>query len=110
MLAGSLWITGRGTTCSVDPDTGAVQSTIEIEAGGIDVVATRDALWSEPERVVDPTGFPTMETLRRVAVSTQAVTTVAAAVGRVDVHGLEARDGFIWLADNREGILYRLKA
>lgn len=110
-LAGSLWLTGRGTDLlEVDPETGVVKATIEIGAGGIDIAASADALWV-PVRstVVDPTGFPTMEALRRVTASTRAVTTVARASGRIDVHGLEARAGFLWLADNRAGVLYRLR-
>jgi streptogramin lyase len=108
--AGSLWLTGRGTDLiRVSPDTGAVQQTIEIGAGGIDVVALGDGLWV-PVRsaAVDATGFPTMEALRRVSASTGAVTTIAAAKGRVDVHGLGASGAAVWIADNRAGRLYRL--
>ena len=50
----------------------------------------------------------TMETLRRVSASTRQVSTGATASGRVDVHGLQARDGFVWIADNRSGRLYRV--
>jgi hypothetical protein len=69
-----------------------------------------DALWV-PVRsaAVDPTGLPTMETLRRVSASTRQVSTGATASGRVDVHGLQARDGFVWIADNRSGRLYRVR-
>ena len=111
-LAGSLWLTGRGTDLvRVDPQTGKALATIEIGAGGIDVVAANGSLWV-PTRsaAVDPTGFPTMETLQRVSASTQRVTTAAIAMGRVDVHGLVAQGGFVWLADNRTGVLYRLRA
>jgi hypothetical protein len=110
-LDGSLWITGRGTDLlQVDPQTGKVRTTIEIGAGGIDVVAAAGALWV-PVRsaAVDPTGFPTMETLRRVSATTRQVSTTATAIGRVDVHGLRARDDFIWIADNRSGFVYRLR-
>ena len=111
-LAGSLWITGRGTDLlQVDPQTGAVKATIDIGAGGIDVVAAAGALWV-PVRsaAVDPTGFPTMEVLRRVSASTRQVTTAATASGRLDVHGLQARGGFVWIADNRSGFVYRVRA
>ena len=111
-LAGSLWLTGRGTDLvRVDPQTGKRLATIEIGAGGIDVVAADGSLWV-PTRsaAVDPTGLPTMETLQRVSASTQRVTTAATARGRVDVHGLVAQGGFVWLADNRTGVLYRLRA
>ena len=71
-LAGSLWITGRGTDLlRVDPATGAVQATIDIGASGIDVAATPGALWVPARSAeVDPTGFPTMEALRRISAST----------------------------------------
>jgi hypothetical protein len=112
LLAGSLWITGRGTDLvQVDPQAGAVKATIEIGAGGIDVVATDDALWV-PVRsaAVDQTGFPTMQSLRRVSASTGQVTTAATATGRIDVHGLQALGGFVWIADNRSGVVYRVRA
>ena len=111
-LAGSLWITGRGTDLlRVDPATGAVQATIDIGASGIDVAATPGALWVPARSAeVDPTGFPTMQALRRISASTGKVTTVATATGRLDVNGIDARDGFVWLSDNRQGVLYRLKA
>jgi streptogramin lyase len=111
-LGGSLWITGRGTDLlQVDPQTGAVKSTIEIGAGGIDVVAAAGSLWV-PVRsaTVDSTGFPTMETLRRVSASTRQVTTAATASGRLDVHGLQAGGGFVWIADNRSGVVFRVRA
>jgi hypothetical protein len=110
--AGSLWITGRGTDLlRVDPQTGAVQSTIEIGASGIDVAALVGSVWV-PVRsaAVDASGFPTMEALKRVSISSGTVTTVAEAAGRIDVHGFAARAGEVWLADNRGGLLYRLRA
>jgi hypothetical protein len=111
-LVRSLWITGRGTDLlRVDPATGAVQSTIDIGASGIDVAATPGTLWVPSRSAeVDPTGFPTMEALRRVSASTGEMTTVATANGRLDVNGIDSRDGFVWLSDNREGLLYRVKA
>ena len=113
LLAGSLWITGRGTDLlQVDPDSGTTTRTIEIGASGIDVVSVAGALWI-PARsaAVDPTGFPTMEALRRVTPSGE-VTTVAAARGRVDVHGLAGGPAgtSVWFADNTAGRLYRLPA
>jgi streptogramin lyase len=110
-LAGSLWITGRGTDLlRVDPQTGAVNATIDVGASGIDVVGAAGTLWVPSRSAsVDATGFPTMEALRRVSASTGVVTTVARASGRLDVHGLQARNGFVWLADNRAGMLYRVR-
>jgi hypothetical protein len=108
---GTLWITGRGTDLlEVDPATGAVAATVDIGAGGIDVVALGGSLWV-PTRsaAVDPTGVPTMDALRRVSASTRAVKTVARPTARVDVHGLQADGGVVWLADNRDGYLYRVR-
>jgi hypothetical protein len=109
---GSLWVTGRGTDLlKVNPATGAVEQTIEIGASGIDLVAAGDDLWI-PTRsdAVDPTGFPTMEALRRVSASSGAVTTVSRPTARLDVHGLAAAGGAVWIADNRRGRLYRVPA
>jgi hypothetical protein len=108
-LAGSLWITGRGTDLlKVDPASGAVGQQVDIGASGIDVVAAGGALWV-PSRsaAVDPTGFPTMEALRRVTPD-GAMTTVARARGRLDVHGLASGGPRLWLADNTGGFLYRV--
>jgi hypothetical protein len=108
-LAGSLWVTGRGTDLlQVDPNTGAVKATIEIGASGIDLAAAGGALWV-PVRsaTVDPTGLPTMQALRRVSATTKRVQTVSRAAGRVDVHGIGTQGRFVWLADNRAGMLYR---
>jgi DNA-binding beta-propeller fold protein YncE len=110
-LAGSLWITGRGTDLlQVSPQTGALQATVEIGASGIDVIATADSLWV-PTRsaAVDQRSFPTMDALRRVTASIREVTTVATASGRVDVHGLQAQAGYLWIADNTAGVLFRFK-
>jgi hypothetical protein len=110
MLAGKLWITGRGADLlEVSPATGAVEATIETGAGGIDVIAAGGALWV-PSRsaAVDPTGLPTMETIRRVDPATRTATVVARPTSRLDVHGLAAGGGSVWIADNRSGLLYRL--
>jgi streptogramin lyase len=112
ILADSLWVTGRGSDLwKIDPGSGAASATIEIGASGIDVVASNGALWV-PTRsaAVDPTGFPTMEALRRVTVD-GTVKTVSSATGRVDVHGLApaASGGGVWLADNTAGVLYRVR-
>jgi streptogramin lyase len=111
LLDGSIWITGRGADLlRVDPDTGAVKSVIEIGASGIDVVAASGALWV-PVRsaAVDRSGFPTMDALRRVSPD-GTVRTVVRPTGRVDVHGLSAAGGAVWLADNTAGVLYRVPA
>jgi hypothetical protein len=109
LLGGSLWITGRGMDLlQVDPDTGAVESTVEIGGSGIDIVAAGNALWVPARSVaVDQSGLPTMEALRRVTPS-GSVTTLSQPPGRVDVHGLVAGRGAVWLSDNRGGFLYRV--
>jgi sugar lactone lactonase YvrE len=111
VLAGSLWVTGRGTQLfQVDPATGKTRRTIDIRGTGIDVVVAAGALWI-PVRsaIVDPTGLPTMSALRRVS-SAGRVTTPATASGRVDVHGLAAAPGAVWIADTTAGALYRIAA
>jgi len=109
LLGDSLWITGRGIgMIEADPGTGAVRRTVDLDGTGIDVVAAAGALWV-PVRTaaVDRTGFPTMTAVRRVTAD-GTVSTVATARGRVDVHGLAAGLGSVWLADNTSGFLYRL--
>lgn len=109
LLEGSLWVTGRGTDLlRVDPATGEVRATIEIGAGGIDVVTAGGALWVPARSAAsDRRGFPTMAALLRVA-STGAVTTVSRATRRVDVHGLVPLGRGVLLADNTKGTLYRI--
>jgi streptogramin lyase len=111
-LAGSLWITGRGTDLlKVSPDTGQREATYDIGASGIDVIAIGDSLWVPARNAaVDPTGFPTMDALRRVSAATGEVTTVTRSSGRLDVHGLASQGGVLWLADNTDGFLYRVGA
>jgi glutamine cyclotransferase len=107
---GALWITGRGTDLlKVDPATGSVAATIDIGASGIDVVVNGDDLWV-PSRsdAVDRSGFPTMETLKHVSVAGGEVRVVSTPTSRVDVHGLVAVKGSVWLADNTNGFLYRV--
>jgi hypothetical protein len=111
VLDGRLWITGRGVALlEADPESGVVARTIDIGGTGIDVLAASGSLWipvRTPE--VDRTGFPTMTALRRVSTG-GSVSTPATASGRVDVHGLAAGPGAVWLADNTSGFLYRFPA
>jgi hypothetical protein len=108
--AGKLWITGRGADLySIDPATGTIEATIEIGASGIDVAVEGDTLVVPTRSApVDVRGFPTANAVQRISVATGAVTTLVKTVGRVDVHGLVAQKGFVWLADNSAGRLYRL--
>jgi DNA-binding beta-propeller fold protein YncE len=109
-LRGSLWITGRGTDLlQVNPADGSVRRTIEIGGSGIDLVAEGDYMWVPTRSAeVDPSGFPTMDALKRVSVSSGAVSTVVRSSGRLDVHGLAVAGGAVWIADNRAGMLYRV--
>jgi streptogramin lyase len=109
-LRGSLWITGRGTDLlQVNPADGSVRRTIEIGGSGIDLVADGDHVWVPTRSAeVDPSGFPTMDALKRVSVSSGAVSTVVRSSGRLDVHGLAVAGGAVWIADNRAGMLYRV--
>jgi streptogramin lyase len=108
----SLWITGRGADLlQVNPTTGAVEKTIEIGGSGVDLAVSGGALWIPTRSAeVDRTGFPTMDALKRVSIDTGAVTVVARSTGRVDVHGLVAAGGAVWIADNTAGRLYRVAA
>jgi streptogramin lyase len=108
---GSLWITGRGTDLlKVDPVDGSLEQTIEIGASGIDVVVDGDGIFV-PTRsaAVDARGLPTMDALKRVSASSGAVSTIVRTTGRVDVHGLAAQKGAVWIADNTNGRLYRIR-
>lgn len=107
-----LWVTGRGTDLlKVNPANGKIERTIEIGASGIDLAAAGDNIWI-PTRsaATDPSGFPTMDALKRVSVSSSSVATVAEPTGRLDVHGLRVAIGAVWIADNRSGYLYRVPA
>ena len=109
LLGDGLWITGRGVgLVEMDPTSGAIRRTVDIGGTGIDVVSAAGALWV-PVRTaaVDRTGLPTMTAVRRVGAD-GSVKTVATARGRVDVHGLAAGLGSVWIADNTSGLLYRL--
>lgn len=108
---GALWLTGRGTDLlKVSPVDGAILETIDVGASGIDVAVAGGHLWV-PTRsaAVDATGFPTMDALKKVSALTGEVTVVVEAKGRVDVHGLVAANGTVWLADNSSGSLYRFR-
>ena len=109
LLGGRLWVTGRGVPLlEVDPETGATGGRSTSAARGSTSSRRPASLWI-PTRTaeVDRTGFPTMAALRRVTPA-GAVSTAATAQGRVDVHGLAAGKGSIWLADNTQGLLYRV--
>ena len=109
---GSLWITGRGTDLlRVNPADGSIQTTIEIGASGIDLAAYGDDLWLPTRNAAtDEQGFPTMDALKRVSVVSETVSTIARPSRRVDVHGFAVTAAAVWIADNRRGYLYRVRA
>lgn len=107
---GSLWVTGRGTDLlEVNAANGSVRRTIEIGGSGIDLVSNGNQLWV-PTRSeeVDPSGFPTMDALKRVALPGGTVSIVTRPTSRLDVHGITFASGAVWIADNRRGYLYRV--
>jgi streptogramin lyase len=108
LLGGSLWVTGRGTgLLEVNPDTGEVLKTVDLDVSGIDVVSAADALWVPTRSAdVDPSGFPTASDLKRV--SADGTVESIAPTEPFDVHGLVADDTSLWLADTTDGVLYKL--
>ena len=54
-------------------------------------------------------GLPRLAAVLRVDATSRAVTTIATASGRMDVHGLADGGPVVWLADNTNGVLYPLR-
>ena len=101
-------MTGRGTDLlRLDPETGAVQATIEIGAGGIDVVAAAGSLWV-PARAAaaDRRGFPTMTCAPPRRRRDGKGDTLLRTSPRIDVHGLVPYRRGVLFADNTGGRLY----
>ena len=107
---GSLWVTGRGTDLlRVDPGTGAVQATIEIGAGGIDVQAAAHSIWvAAPTAEEDARGNPILDRLLRIDPSTNAIVETIRPTGRIVVNGTESTGDALWIADTAGGRIYRL--
>jgi DNA-binding beta-propeller fold protein YncE len=127
---GSVWVVadGSGQVVRVSPATNRVLARIEVGDGPADLVFAGARAWvinhrdrglvridpatNEPSRVTTVPG-DAPERMALLAgslwITGREVTTVATAVGRVDVHGLQAAGGFLSLADNRSGFLYRLR-
>jgi streptogramin lyase len=107
---GSLWVTGRGTDLlRVDPNTGAVQATIEVGGGAIDVRAAAHSIWvAAPTAEEDTRGNPFLDRLLRVDPTTNAIVETIRPTGRIVVNGTESTGDALWLADTAAGRLYRL--
>jgi streptogramin lyase len=107
---GSLWVTGRGTDLlRVNPETGAVEATIEIGAGGIDVQAAAHAIWvAAASGEDDRRGTPVLERLLRVDPASNTVTETIRPTGRIVVNGTESTGSALWIADTSGGRLYRV--
>ena len=107
---GSLWVTGRGTDLlRVDPSTGAVQATIEIGAGGIDVRAAAHSIWvAVPTDDEDRRGNPFLDRLLRIDPATNAIMETVRPTGRVVVNGTTSTGDAFWIADTAVGRLYRV--
>ena len=108
--AGSLWVTGRGTDLlRVDPATGAVQATIELGAGGIDLRAAGGSIWvAAPTTEDDLRGNPFLDRVLRIDPATNAIVETIRAKGRVTVNGTAVTGTAFWIADTEHGRLYRL--
>ena len=107
---GSLWVTGRGTDLlRVDPATGAVQATIEIGAGGIDVRAAAHSIWvAAPTDEEDRRGNPFLDRLLRIDPMTNTVTATIRPTAPVVVNGTASTGDALWIADTAGGRLYRV--
>jgi streptogramin lyase len=108
--AGSLWVTGRGTDLlRLDPATGAVQATIEVGAGAIDVRAAGGSIWvAAPTADEDRRGNPFLDRLLRVDPASNAVVETIRPTQAIAVTGTASSGSAFWLADNVHGRLYRL--
>ena len=107
---GSLWVTGRGTDLlRVDPATGAVQATVDVGAGAIDVIAAAHSIWvAVPTDEADRQGNPFLDRLLRVDPTTMAVTETLRPTAPIVVNGLASTGNSLWIADTAGGRLYRV--
>ncbi len=111
LSGGSLWATGRGTDLlRVNPETGAVQATIEIGTGGIDVAAAGGRIWvANASAADDRQGLPVMEHLYAVNPATNAIAETLTPAGRLVVDGVATDGTTLWIADVSGGRLYRIR-
>lgn len=109
-LAGSLWVTGRGTDLlRVDPDTGAVLATIEVGAGAIDLQQAGGRVWVfAPSAADDRRGMPFAQRLLEVDPDSNRIVRTIRTRGQVVVNGLASDGTSVWAADTTNGRLYRI--
>jgi streptogramin lyase len=107
---GSLWITGRGTDLlRVDPETGAVQATIELGAGGVNLATAAGSIWAFAANAADDrAGLPFLDRILRVSPATNTVVETIAPSARVAITGVVSDGAHAWLADTAAGRLFRL--
>jgi streptogramin lyase len=107
---GSLWVTGRGTDLlRVDPETGAVQATIELGAGGVNVATAAGSIWAFAANAADDrAGLPFLDRILRVSPATNAVVETIAPTARVAITGVVSDSAHAWIADTSAGRLYRV--
>ena len=110
-FAGALWITGRGLDLlRVSRTNGAVLSSTEIGAGGIDVVTDRANLWAVSyEAAADQRGEPIPDAALRVS-GTGAVASRVTPTRQFHANGVAAASDALWLFDAVAGLLVRLPA
>ena len=111
-LAGSLWVTGRGTDLlRVDPDSGAVLATIEVGAGAIDLQQAGGRVWVfAPSAADDRRGLPFAERVLEVDPDSNRIVRTIRTRGQVVVNGLASDGTSVWAADTTNGRLYRITA
>jgi hypothetical protein len=109
LVGGKLWITGRGTDLfRVDATAGAVESTIEIGVGGIDLVATTRGLWVAAAGAADDRlGLPVVTSLHRVDPASGKIVETIHPKRRTFANGLAASGGRVWIQDSVAGLLIR---
>jgi hypothetical protein len=108
--AGSLWVTGRGTDLlRVDPSTGAMQATIDVGVGAIDLETLNGEIWVfAPSPEDDRQGLPQVAHVLRVDAATNRVVADMPVTQALTLTGVTTDGAHIWLSDTANGKLVRL--
>lgn len=108
---GSLWVTGRGTdVLRVDPATGAVQATIEIGAGAIDLGIAGGSIWvAVPTAENDGQGLPLLDRLVRIDPQRNQAVGELRPTEPTAVNGIVSDGTGLWIADTVNGRLLGLR-